>query len=82
MCLGYVVGVADAGAYNPLFYEGYYTGWGSSLGQARWCLPEGVVVTQILDVVLNYLRDKPQLRNGGAASIAGFALEAAWPCER
>jgi hypothetical protein len=81
-CLGYVVGIADAGAYNPIVSKGYYTGWGSSIGQARWCLPEGVVVTQIRDVVLNYLRDKPQFRNSGAAGLAAFALETAWPCER
>ena len=80
-CLGYVVGLADAGAYNPIVMKGYYTGWGANLGQARWCLPEGVIVTQIRDVVLNYLRDKPQWRNSGAAGLAAFALEDAWPCK-
>jgi hypothetical protein len=64
-----------------MFAKGYYTGWGASLGQMRWCLPEGVVVTQIRDVVLNYLRDKPQFRNAGAESLAAVALEVAWPCK-
>lgn len=81
-CLGYVVRIADAAAYNPIVRKGYYTSWGSSLAQAHWCLPSDVLDTQVLDVVVNYLRDKPQFRNAGAAGIVAFALDDAWPCNR
>jgi hypothetical protein len=45
------------------------------------CIPKGVVVHQVLDVVVRFLRAHPAVRNMDASKLAHTALLEAWPCK-
>lgn len=46
------------------------------------CLGEGVESGQLVDVVIRYLRDHPEIRHASAASMVTVALQRAFPCPR
>lgn len=68
LCLGFVVGVYDV--VVPLI---------RSSGESALCVPDGVTLGQVTDVVIKYLRDNPAKRNNPAASLVTEALLEAWP---
>ena len=65
-CLGYVAGAAD----------------GIAGGAPRtFCIPERVTLNQVVDVVMNWLRRFPQMRQEATADvIVNVAISEAWPC--
>ncbi|NOV20286.1 hypothetical protein E5S70_30235 [Ensifer adhaerens] len=42
------------------------------------CFREGVTASQVKDVVTNYLRDNPQMRNSGGGVLADWAIVTAF----
>jgi hypothetical protein len=68
VCLGYIQGVAD------------------HIDEVRWgrnepqC-PTGVVLKQVEDVVVNYLRDHPVDRSADATPLVYLAVTKAWNCQ-
>jgi hypothetical protein len=67
-CYGYIAGVADAMEGDPLL------GW-------RTCLPDGVTVGQIGDVVKAWLGSHPEDRHFVADELVDEALAEAFPCK-
>ena len=72
-CLGYVAGVIDlqrdAQSTDP------------ALIAIKLCVPRGVTLKQVADVVVDYLRRNPKSRHNTAASLVELALMRAWPCK-
>ena len=64
-CRAYIVGVADAASW---------------LRSSGICLPQGVTVGQVTDVVRKDLRDRPQGRHYAAVTMVLAAFREAWPC--
>jgi Rap1a immunity proteins len=46
----------------------------------KTCLSGNVTSRQATDIVMKYLRDHPESRHYSASSIAGLALQQAFPC--
>jgi len=67
-CLGYVEGVAD------------YLNLISAENHRPLCVPVLATGRQVVDVVLNYLRDQPQNRTYDAELLVATALATAWRC--
>jgi hypothetical protein len=65
-CLGYVEGVVD----NLEEIR--------SARNVPVCVPNGTVGHQVVDVVVNYLRDHPEGRSYAASSLVVFAVLKAW----
>jgi hypothetical protein len=65
-CLGYVAGAADGIA---------------GTAPRAFCIPERVTLNQVVDVVMNWLRRFPQVRQDATADvIVNIAISDAWPC--
>jgi hypothetical protein len=67
-CVGYILGVADtqnASVRNE---------------RRRVCIPERAEPRQLVDLVLAYLKEKPQERHWEAWTIVHNALVASFPC--
>jgi hypothetical protein len=71
-CEAYVVGVADSLA---MFKANL-----STLGDVKYCPPEGADSHQLTSVAINYLRDHPEKRHLAAASLVANALAKGFPC--
>lgn len=70
-CSGYISGVSDAiASYQTVHAFPDFV-----------CMPDQVQRGQIIDVVVKYLRDHPEKRHLGAASMVTAALRLAFPCE-
>jgi hypothetical protein len=64
-CAGYITGVADVlSQQNP----------------NNMCLPKGVVISQVVDVVKKYFTEHPESRHYTAISEVTAALTEAFPC--
>lgn len=50
-------------------------------GLAKACIPSGVTVTQLIDVFVLYLEDRPSFRHYNAASSVWASMEAAFLCD-
>lgn len=48
---------------------------------APFCLPEGVKMGQVYDVVFNYLDVHPEARQKPAITLIAKAVHKAWPCK-
>ncbi|MEN3976444.1 Rap1a/Tai family immunity protein [Emcibacter sp. SYSU 3D8] len=70
ICASYITGVADT-----LFMNG-----GTTVTGGRNCLPNGVTIFQIKDVVKAFLTAHPEKRHLAAASLVETALAEAFPC--
>jgi hypothetical protein len=46
------------------------------------CLPVGVTLGQVEDVVVKYLKDNPAERNKPFAGLIGVAAATSWPCSQ
>ena len=67
ICSGYVVGIADIMANEPVY--GFTA-----------CLPTNVTVRQVSDVVSTYMQQHPEMRHYAASSIVAYALSESFPC--
>ena len=72
-CTGYVIGVVDQLLANKFMKNGTIT--------LEACLPEGVIVRQVVDVVRSHLKNNPQDRNLPGALLTWTAVNKAWPCK-
>ena len=79
LCLGYIEGVLDATNFEGSLSYGKST---VLHGIVQWCVPAGVTAGQARDVVIKFLRDKPEFRHLSAAEEVTAAVAAAWPCPR
>ena len=50
-------------------------------GNGQHCVPNGVTVRQLSDVVQRFLENVPEMRHGPADSFVNVALRNAWPCK-
>ena len=78
------------GKADDWFIKGYCAGYISSISDAldgnaidgyRACLPNGVTIGQVQDVVVKWLRAHPEKRHFQAAGLVAQALEDAFPCK-
>ena len=61
---------------------GYVIGVYDALDGLSFCSPGGVNQGQIRDIVFNYLRDNPQIRQKDAYILVIQALNKAFPCKK
>jgi len=61
---------------------GYVIGVYDALNGLSFCSPGGVNQGQIRDIVFNYLRDNPQIRQKDAYILVVQALNKAFPCKK
>jgi hypothetical protein len=71
LCIGYVIGVADTMSD---------AGWNADAPTVKACIPQGVVVGQLVGVVRKYLADHPEQLHAQAMHLVVFALVKAFPC--
>ena len=71
LCLGYLQAVVDTDA---TFAE-----WSES--PRRACIPQGVASSQLRQVFLDWLNERPDYLRFSAASLALTAFSETWPCE-
>jgi len=70
-CLGYIIGVTDLdGADGSMFPE-----------RRRSCVAEGANNGQVRDVVVKYLKDRPEERHILAAILIVKAMVQTFPCK-
>jgi hypothetical protein len=69
VCLGYIEATAD------------YMAWVRSDGNKPQCMPASVVLKQVEDVVIDYLRDHPVVRSNAASALVATAISQAWSCK-
>jgi len=67
-CLGYLAGLSDAQTDRMPY------------GTAAFCVPYGVTLEQLREVVWDYLRAQAAYRQFSASVMATLALHAAYPC--
>ena len=67
LCTGYIEGISDALGASAIL--------GSTV-----CVPSGVTVQQITDIVGRYLQGNPHLRHYAANGLVAAALNDAFPC--
>lgn len=67
----YSLGVADT--YQLLEFNG-------EKPSLRFCIPNEVQASQIVDVVCAYLKENPATRHQAGARLVTVALAKAWPC--
>ena len=76
LCSGYIMGVYDAGKSIP----------GPGTNRRQWdsdgvaCVPEEVLVGQLVEVVKKWLREHPEGWHFSADSQVSAALDETWPC--
>jgi hypothetical protein len=68
VCIGYIQGVADTWAAFR------------AVSSRPDCVPEGVLVRQLRDVVLRFLQAHPEHRHSAATSLVMNAFAEAWHC--
>ena len=73
-CYTYVEGVIDAlqSTFSALRMQQH----------ALFCLPQGVISRQLVDIAINYLRDHPEQRHNVASANVALALANAFPCPK
>jgi hypothetical protein len=64
-CLAYAAGIADAAYFTPM---------------SGICIPLGVQLSQVRDVMVGYLDEHPETRHEPAYYLVNRALIEAWPC--
>ena len=63
-CVAYVVGVVDSFTFTS----------------RQVCLPKGVQGGQVRDLVVNFLRERPEMRQYSAPSLITPLVKRVWPC--
>ncbi len=72
VCVGYIEAIVDA-MHTVQDSGGTVNGW-------RACIPQGVTVRQLRDLVIRFLRAHPELRHLAAIDLVTNALAEAFPC--
>jgi hypothetical protein len=70
VCAGYIEGIVDAHAA--------YVGWGHM--EKKFCIPETVMIDQLVRVVTEDLQDRPEDLHLTGGSLVANALFLAFPC--
>jgi hypothetical protein len=65
---------------EQMFALGYIIGVTDSFIRREVCPPTDVTQGQLLDVVTNYLANRPQIRHQPADLLVVLALRQHWPC--
>ena len=73
-CYAYVEGVVDAlqSTFSAPRMQQH----------ALFCLPQGVISRQLVDIAINYLHDHPEQRHNVASANVALALANAFPCPK
>ena len=71
-CRGYVIGTIDALIAQPAIER----------TKPTFCTPERATVGQMADVAISYMKEHPEERANGAASIVWVAMMTAFPCAK
>jgi hypothetical protein len=71
-CGGYIAGVLEGWNLAALNYSELM----------RVCLPADKTVDQAFDVVMDYLRDRPEHRHWARSALVLIAISERWPCDR
>ncbi len=75
-CAGYVTDIADTLDRTTITVSPDSGGhW-----QIRACVPTGVSISQLMDVVVRYLRASPDVRHFNGSILATKAISEAFPC--
>ena len=61
---------------------GCVTGGADTLNTAAFCPPARITRGQVRDLVVKYLRDRPEDRNYTADRIIRHVLQGTWPCQQ
>ena len=72
VCVGYIEAIVDA-MHIVQDSGGTVNGW-------RACIPQGVTVRRLRDLVIRFLRAHPELRPRAAIDLVTNALAEAFPC--
>jgi hypothetical protein len=54
--------------------------WQRANNHIRACLPKGVEPGQVIDVVVNFLKSSPTVRQDPAPELVAVAVIVAWDC--
>ena len=71
MCNGYIMGIVDSHAV--------LSAWDGT--EMRFCLPESLVISQLVRIVTKHLQENPGKLHLSAGSLVSNALSLAFPCE-
>jgi len=61
---------------------GYVIGVADSVAGILQCMPSGISVKQVNQVVFNYMKSHPESWNQSADQLVVAALNATWPCSK
>ena len=68
-CVGYIKGIADA--MN-----------GDSLSGFRACMPSGLIVSQVVGIVRQYMNTHPESLHFAASGLVALSFATAFPCRK
>lgn len=71
-CLAYTKGLHDMAGFL----------WARGRVKPEICLPQGVSLSQYLDILLKYLKDNPDQRHKPTAELLWVAASKSYPCSR
>ena len=63
-----------------MYPTGYIIGIADAFNGGSHCIPEGVQVRQVRDVVKNFLEQTPEIRHRPGDVIVYVILKNTWPC--
>jgi|JI10StandDraft_1071094.scaffolds.fasta_scaffold170890_3 hypothetical protein len=82
-CYAYVRGLVDGINAAQGFQKQYNEiNKASSIFAARFCIPNDVVFTQIVDVIVLHIKNNPKNQLAPAGVVSVVALKDAWPCAK
>jgi hypothetical protein len=67
--------------YDGAMATGYVIAVADLLASVYVCLPDGVSVKQVQQVVFNYMKAHPEIWNNLGTYCVAQALAQTWPCE-
>lgn len=70
----------DSSVVPQMVAMGYVIGIADAMNEATHCLPNGVTMGQVRDVVKQFLEEKPETRHRPADLIVYVVLKNTWPC--
>jgi hypothetical protein len=74
-CMSYIAGVMD----ELVTFDEVMS---KSIDPTMACVPTGVTVEQIKDLVVKFMRDNPKVRNNRASSIVSEVILTNYPCKK
>lgn len=75
-------GITEKMPFDSGYYLGYVTGAVDMGNNILFCLPSGVTVGQLADLVGRYLADHPERRHASGAWLITEALSEHYPCKK